>query len=218
MTRSCVTPNPSSSTFIEETRSIKRSDEQSLPGNLRLNDDILSIHFNPITSNIKKRHSISDSNDSLFKQINTHVEEVPIQVRDDSLAAESKDSSVSTMVTYENLIELQNELKKNFLIDLPATLPEEQQQHHDFSLTESLQSDTESEGSLSDDGQSAISISTTISMTALNLKSLLKTPTTPKNTSRRVVFDPFTLLLDAAVIGDLPLMIKSAQEVRCSSI
>ena len=48
----------------------------------------------------------------------------------------------------------------------------------------------------------------------LNLKSLLKTPTTPKNTSRRVIFNPLALLLDAAAIGELDLLIKSAKQVR----
>jgi len=165
------------------------TEEELFPANLRLNDDILSVHYNNITSNIKKRHSLSDSNDLLTKYLTPNLEQQqqqPIQVRDESLS-ETK----STVITYENILD-----------------DEEQQ-----TIIESFISDTESEGSISEDIES-ITLNSFSTTPIPNLKSLLKTPTTPKNTSRRVIFDPLALLLDAAVLGELELVIKSAKEVR----
>ena len=78
------------------------------------------------------------------------------------------------------------------------------------------ESDTETESLISDDDEqkSIDSISTTIEMKSFQLKSLLKTSNSPKNSTRHVVFDPFVLLLDAAAVGDLQLLIESANEVR----
>jgi hypothetical protein len=166
-----------------------QNDSSLLPPNLRLNDDKLSVHFNNVTSNIKKRHSLSDSNDLLTKYLIPNVEQQPIQVRDESLTNSSVSETKSTIVTSENLLD----------------------QEQDQTIMESFISDTESEGSLSEDIESAISFPTS---PVINLKSLLKTSTTPKNTSRRVVFDPLALLLDAAVLGELELLIKSVKQVR----
>jgi hypothetical protein len=164
------------------------TEEELFPANLRLNDDILSVHYNNITSNIKKRHSLSDSNDLLTKYLTSNLEQQqqPIKVRDESLS-ETK----STVMTYENILD-----------------DEEQQ-----TIIESFISDTESEGSISEDIES-ITLNSFSKTSITNLKSLLKTSTTPKNTSRRVIFDPLALLLDAAVLGELELVIKSAKEVR----
>lgn len=78
------------------------------------------------------------------------------------------------------------------------------------------ESDTETESLISDDDEqkSIDSISTTIEMKSFQLKSLLKTANSPKNSTRHVVFDPFVLLLDAAAVGDLQLLIESANQVR----
>ena len=83
-------------------------------------------------------------------------------------------------------------------------------------INESLASDMDCESSSCQLMGSALSSvsTTTTSKSVLNLKSLLKTPTTPKNTSRRVIFNPLALLLDAAAIGELDLLIKSAKQVR----
>jgi hypothetical protein len=191
-----IIQNKSTIDIIDSSLSLK-TEEQLLPANLRLNDDILSVHFNNITSNIKKRHSLSDPNDLLIKYLTPNIEQEPIQVRDDSLTNSSLLETKSTVVAYENLLDLQKD--------------DEEEEEQQRSIIESFISDTESEGSLSEDIGSTISFSMT-SMT--NLKSLLKTATTPKNTSRRVVFDPLALLLDAAIVGELELVIKSAKEVR----
>ncbi|CAF0765090.1 unnamed protein product [Rotaria sordida] len=180
-----------------------KTEEQLLPPNLRLNDDILSIHFNNITSNIKKRHSLSDASDSLIKYLSSNLEQQPIHVRDDSLINSSLSGTQSTIAAYENLFDLQTNINND---DSDV----EQQQ----TIIESVSSDTQSEGSLSDDIESTISFSTNITTSIINLKSLLKTSTTPKNTTRRVIFDPLALLLDAAIIGELELLIKSAKEVK----
>jgi hypothetical protein len=197
-----------------------KSEQQLLPPNLRLNDDILSVHFNNVTSTIKKRHSLSDPADSLIKYLssnvssnNNNLQSQPIQVRDDSinqLLTDTKISPIPTIVAYENLIDIQTNLNK---------YDEEQQQHQEQQIMiESMVSDTESEGEHSDGIESAISsptsIATTVPTSALNLKSLLKTPTTPKNLTRRVLFDPLALLLDAAVVGELELVMKAAKEVN----
>ncbi|CAF4697128.1 unnamed protein product, partial [Rotaria sp. Silwood2] len=85
-------------------------------------------------------------------------------------------------------------------------------------LIDSVVSPTESEYEQSDNIESAISspttITTTVTTSAMNLKSLLKTSTTPKNLTRRVMFDPLALLLDAAVVGELDLVRKAAKEVE----
>jgi hypothetical protein len=168
-------------------------EEQLLPPKLRLNDDILSVHFNN-TTNIKKRHSFSDPNDSLTKYLPLAMEQKPIQVHDDLSSSDAK----PTIIAYENLLDFQ------------TNKSDEEEEHQPQTTIESVISDTDSQGSISEDTESAISFSTFPS----DLKSLLKTPATPKNTSRRVIFDPLALLLDAAVIGDLELIIKSAKEVR----
>jgi apoptosis-stimulating of p53 protein 1 len=203
MTHSSPTP-PTTLPIIQTKSSIDMTDssnteEQLLPAKLRLNDDILSVHFNSAASNIKKRHSLSDPIDSLMKYLpsNTEQQQEPILVHDDSSLSDAK----PIIVAYENLLDIINNKSDD----------EEQQQPE--TIIESFISDTDSQGSLSEDIQSMISFSTPIS----NLKSLLKTPTTPKNTSRRVVFDPLALLLDAAVLGDLELLIKSAKQVRILS-
>ncbi|UJR23886.1 hypothetical protein I4U23_026858 [Adineta vaga] len=185
--------NESSIDGIES--SLLKSDEQILPANLRLNDDILSVHFNHITSNVKKRHSLSDPCDSLTKYLPSNIEQQPIQVHNDL-------SSINpSILNYENLFDFQ------------AEGGEEQQQQQE-TISESVISNTESEGSLTDEIESTISFPMTLSTSETNLKSLLKTPATPKNTSRRVIFDPLALLLDAAVIGELDLVTKSAKEVK----
>jgi hypothetical protein len=205
---------------IDMIDSTIKSEQQLLPPNLRLNDDILSVHFNNVTSTIKKRHSLSDPADSLIKYLssnvssnNNNLQSQPIQVRDDSinqLLTDTKISPIPTIVAYENLIDIQTNLNK---------YDEEQQQHQEQQIMiESMVSDTESEGEHSDGIESAISsptsIATTVPTSALNLKSLLKTPTTPKNLTRRVLFDPLALLLDAAVVGELELVMKAAKEVN----
>jgi hypothetical protein len=163
-------------------------EEQLLPPKLRLNDDILSVHFNN-TTNIKKRHSFSDPNDSLTKYLPLAMEQKPIQVHDDLSSSDAKPT---------------------IILDFQTNKSDEEKEHQPQTTIESVISDTDSQGSISEDTESAISFSTFPS----DLKSLLKTPATPKNTSRRVIFDPLALLLDAAVIGDLELIIKSAKEVR----
>jgi hypothetical protein len=180
-----IIENKSTTDIIDSSLNIE---EELFPANLRLNDDILSVHYNNITSNIKKRHSLSDSNDLLTKYLTSNLEQQqqPIKVRDESLS-ETK----STVMTYENILD-----------------DEEQQ-----TIIESFISDTESEGSISEDIES-ITLNSFSKTSITNLKSLLKTSTTPKNTSRRVIFDPLALLLDAAVLGELELVIKSAKEVR----
>jgi hypothetical protein len=201
------------------TDSSIKSEQQLLPPNLRLNDDILSVHFNNVTSTIKKRHSLSDPGDSLIKYLSSNVssgnvQSQPIQVRDDSLnqpLTDTKISPVPTIVAYENLIDIQTNINQK--------LDEEQQQQQEQQMMmESMVSDTESEGERSDGIESAVSsptsIATTVTTSALNLKSLLKTPTTPKNLTRRVMFDPLALLLDAAVVGELELVVKAAKEVN----
>jgi hypothetical protein len=201
MTPSPTTTSPSLPIALDKSTtdsSTLQTEEQLLPVNLRLNDDILSVHYNNITSNIKKRHSLSDVNDSLIKYLAPNIEQQqqqqPIQVYDDSLTNSSLSETNSTTITNENL-------QKD---------DEEQQQQK--TIIDSFISDTESEGSLSEDIESIINSFSTTPIP--NLKSLLKTPTTPKNTSRRVIFDPLALLLDAAVLGELELVIKSAKEVR----
>ena len=146
---------------------------------------------------LKKRHSLCDSNELLTKYLAPSIEQQPIQVRDESLTNSLTSETKSTIVPCENLQDDENE-------------------QQDQTIIESFISDTESEGgSLSEDIESAISVS--ISPPTTNLKSLLKTPTTPKNTSRRVVFNPLALLLDAAVLGELELLIKCAKQVRSFS-
>lgn len=192
-----------------------KPDQQLLPPNLRLNDDILSVHFNNVTSTIKKRHSLSDPADSLIKYLSSNVSTSPqpIQVRDDSLnqpLTDTKISPVPNVVAYENLLDLQYRLDE--VEQQRATPPTEQQQQQ--GLMESAISDSDSEGEHSDGVESAItSIGTTVNTSFLNLKPLLKTPLTPKNLTRRVMFDPLALLLDAAVVGELALVMKAAKEV-----
>lgn len=236
-------PSMNNKTTNDFNDSSTRSDpqQQLLPPNLRLNDDILSVHFNNVTSTVKKRHSLSDPADSLIKYLsaNASTSNVPsssstaIQVRDDSInqmLTDTKISPVSTTVAYENLLDLQANLHR-------FDEEQQQQQQQQFSslssqstinaeeqhlLIESVASDSDSDGEHSDGGESAVSsptmitptVTTTSTTTNLNLKPLLKTPTTPKNLTRRVMFDPLALLLDAAVVGELPLVIKAAKEVR----
>jgi hypothetical protein len=215
------------------TDSTIKSEQQLLPPNLRLNDDILSVHFNNVTSTIKKRHSLSDPADSLIKYLssnvtsnnnNNNLQSQPIQVRDDSAnqsLADTKISPIPPIVAYENLIDIQANINNK--------LDEEQQHHHHHYhqpqhqtseqqiMIESMVSDTESEGEHSDGNDSPVSSLTpiaTVTTSSLNLKSLLKTPTTPKNLTRRVLFDPLALLLDAAVVGELELVMKAAKEVQ----
>jgi len=188
-----VIENKSTTDIIDSSLN---TEEELFPANLRLNDDILSVHYNNITSNIKKRHSLSDSNDLLAKYVTPNLEQQqqqqqPIQVRDESLS-ETK----STVIDCENVLD-----------------DEEQQQ----TIIDSFISDTESEGSISEDIES-ITLNSFPTTSITNLKSLLKTSTTPKNTSRRVIFDPLALLLDAAVLGEVELLIKSAKEVRKKKI
>jgi hypothetical protein len=210
-----------------------KNEQQLLPPNLRLNDDILSVHFNNVTSTIKKRHSLSDPADSLIKYLssnvssnhnnNNNLQSQPIQVRDDStnqLLTDTKISPIPINVAYENLIDIQTSLNNNNNHH-HHQLDEEhqyQQQEQQQIMIESIVSDTESEGEHSDGIESAVSsptsIATTVTTSVLNLKSLLKTPTTPKNLTRRVLFDPLALLLDAAVVGELELVIKAAKEVN----
>ncbi|CAF1060552.1 unnamed protein product [Adineta ricciae] len=174
-----------------------KSEEQLLPANLRLNDDILSVHFNNVTSNAKKRHSLSDPNDSLMKSLPSDVEQQPIHVRD---------ASSSTILDYENLSDFQGK-------SIPEK-EEEEEEHKERTIRDSMTSDTESEGSLTDDVASTLSFPMIISTSETQRKSLLRTAATPKNTSRRVIFDPLALLLDAAVVGELDLVMKSAKEVK----
>ncbi|CAF4879738.1 unnamed protein product [Rotaria sp. Silwood1] len=197
--------NKSTTDMIDSQPS--KIEEQLLPPNLRLNDDILSIHFNNITSNIKKRHSLSDANDSFIKHLSSNLEQQqqqqqPIHVRDDSLINSSLSDTKSTVSAYENLF------------DLHTNINNDNSDGEQETIIESVISDTESEGSLSEDIESIISFPINITTSSTNYKSLLKTPTTPKNTTRRVIFDPLALLLDAAVIGELELLIKSAKEVK----
>ena len=202
-----------------------KNEQQLLPPNLRLNDDILSVHFNNVASNVKKRHSLSDPNDSLIKYLSSNVttnhhhhhQNQPIQVRDDSINPMLTDTKISpvppTVVAYENLIDIQNSLNNNQFID--EQIPEQQ------IMIDSMGSDTESEGEHSDVNESPISspisITTTVMTSTYNLKSLLKTPTTPKNLTRRVLFDPLALLLDAAAAGELELLVKAAKDVCLST-
>ena len=213
--------SPSSSNKIgnDMTDSTTRSEQQLLPPNLRLNDDILSVHFNNVTSTIKKRHSLSDPADSLIKYLSSSTDrdknEIPsqaIQVRDDlsnQILTDAKMSPIPSVVAYENLIDIQTDLKNKSDVDQPL----EQQV-----IMESIVSDTESEAEHSDEIESAVSsptsMTTTVTTLVPSLKSLLKTPTTPKNLTRRVMFDPLALLLDAAVVGELELVVKAAKEVK----
>lgn len=75
---------------------------------------------------------------------------------------------------------------------------------------ESFISDSGSDDSLDEDLQSEISFSP---IPSNNLKSLLKSKTTSNHSSRRVTFDPLTLLLDAATRGDYDLLVQSAKQV-----
>lgn len=209
-----------------------KNEQQLLPPNLRLNDDILSVHFNNVTSNVKKRHSLSDPNDSLIKYLSSnvttnhhhhHLQTQPIQVRDDSTNSMLTDTKISPVpppvVAYENLIDIQNSLNNNNqLMDEQfhcQQIPEQQ------IMIDSMGSDTESEGDHSDVNESPISspisITTTVMTSTHNLKSLLKTPTTPKNLTRRVLFDPLALLLDAAAAGEFELLVKAAKDVCLST-
>ena len=226
-----TSPPSMNKTGTEMIDSTIKGEQQLLPPNLRLNDDILSVHFNNVTSNVKKRHSLSDPNDSLIKYLSSnvttnnnhhhhhHLQAQPIQVRDDSTNQMLTDTKISPVpppvVAYENLIDIQNSLNNN--------KPHEEQYHQQQLpeqqiMIDSMVSDTESEGEHSDGNESPISsptsITTTVIASAVNLKSLLKTPTTPKNLTRRVLFDPLALLLDAAVVGELELVVKAAKEVR----
>ena len=206
-----------------------KSDQQLLPPNLRLNDDILSVHFNNVTSTIKKRHSLSDPADSLIKYLSSNVStnhvsssSAAIQVRDDSVnptLTDTKISPVPTLVAYENLIDLQANIRQRNDEDQQEQLAQVQiTQQEQQVLIEAMGSDSESEAEHSDGIESAVSsptsITTTVTTSVLNLKSLLKTPVTPKNLTRRVTFDPLALLLDAAVVGELQLVVKAAKEVK----
>lgn len=196
--------------MIEEVSS--KIQGQLLPANLRLNDDILSIHFNNVTSNIKKRHSFSDSIDILTKYLPSNVEfqQKQINVLDD-LSIISSSSDTKTIESISSNLPDQDLYMNDGNSD-----GEEQQ-----TIIESFVSGTESEGSLSEGIESIVSIAISIKPSNLNLKSLLKTSTTPKNTTRRVSFDPLALLLDAAAIGELELVMKLVNEVRffiCFSI
>jgi hypothetical protein len=208
-TTSPIIVNESTTDMIDSLSST--TEEQLFPPNLRLNDDILSVHFNNVTSNVKKRHSLSDPCDSLIKYLSSNIEQQPpVQVHDDTLTNLSLSDTNPAVLSYENLLDFQSNINNNNKSD---EVEEEEQQ----TMIESFISDTESEGSFSEDIESTISFQTNLTASITNLKSLLKTSTTPKNTSRRVIFDPLALLLDAAIIGELELVIKSAQEVRIFS-
>ncbi|CAM4760935.1 unnamed protein product [Rotaria magnacalcarata] len=183
------------------------TEEKLLPPNLRLNDDILSIHFNNVASNIKKRHSLSDANDTCIKFLSANLEQnqQPIYVCDDLSITSSLSDTKTNIFTHEHFLDLETSTNSD-------NYDEEQQQQQ--TITESFVSDTESEGSLSEDIESIISLPKTTATSSFNLKSLLKTSTTLKNTTRRVIFDPLVLLLDAAVMGDLELLIKLVKEVK----
>lgn len=222
--------NKSGTEMIDSTM---KSEQQLLPPNLRLNDDILSVHFNNVASNVKKRHSLSDPNDSLIKYLSSNVttnnnnhhqqqfQAQPIQVRDDSTNPLLTDTKISPIpppvVAYENLIDIQNSLNQNLNPTNEEQFHQQQRLPEQQIMIDSMVSDTESEGDHSEENESPISsptsITTTVITSAVNLKSLLKTPTTPKNLTRRVLFDPLALLLDAAVVGELELVIKAAKEV-----
>ena len=77
---------------------------------------------------------------------------------------------------------------------------------------DSFVSDSDSEDSLLEDIPTNLSFSPIPSTS--HLKSLLKTSTTSKDPSKRVLFDPLILLFDAAVLGDYELLVQSAQQVR----
>ncbi|CAF4681293.1 unnamed protein product [Rotaria socialis] len=183
------------------------TEEKLLPPNLRLNDDILSIHFNNAASSIKKRHSLSDASDTCIKFLSADLEQnqQPIYVCDDLSITSSLSDTKTNIFTHENLLDLETSINSD-------NYDGEQQQQQ--TITESFVSDTESEGSLSEDVESIISLPKTTTTSVFNLKSLLKTSTTLKNTTRRVIFDPLVLLLDAAVMGDFELLIKSVKEVK----
>ncbi len=211
-TTSPIIVNESTTDMIDSLSST--TEEQLLPPNLRLNDDILSVHFNNVTSNVKKRHSLSDPCDSLIKYLSSNIEQQqqpPVQVHDDTLTNLSLSDTKPAVLSYENLLDLQSNINNNNKSD------EDEEEEQQQTMLESFISDTESEGSFSEDIESTISFQTNLTASITNLKSLLKTSTTPKNTSRRVIFDPLALLLDAAIIGELELVIKSAQEVRIYS-
>lgn len=238
-TNQSISPSSLNKSGTEMTDSTIKTDQQLLPPNLRLNDDILSVHFNNVTSTIKKRHSLSDPADSLIKYLSSNISTTnnnnnmntnnlssqPIQVRDDSLNHLLTDTKISPIpsshVAYENLIDIQTSLhnNNNSIQKYHEESQQQQQQHHQDQqiMIESMISDSESEGEHSDGNESPISSPTIIApaviLSGLNLKSLLKTPTTPKNLTRRVLFDPLALLLDAAVVGELDLVIKAAKEV-----
>lgn len=212
----------------DATENSVKQEQQLLPPNLRLNDDILSVHFNNVTSNVKKRHSLSDPADSLIKYLSSNVttntnSSAIIQVRDESLnpnANDSKLTAVPTMVAYENLLDIQSNLQQRNEEEqsVQATQVQIIQQEQQV-LIETIGSDSDSDAEHSDGIESAVSTPTTITTTVIasiqNLKSLLKTPVTPKNLTRRVTFDPLALLLDAAVVGELDLVVKAAKQV-CS--
>lgn len=184
-----------------------KTEEQLLPPNLRLNDDILSVHFNSVASNIKKRHSLCDANDSLTKYLSLDLEQGQkqqqlIQVLDDSFIIASVPDKKITTVHYENL----HDVKNNINNDSSSTA----QLHK---IVESFISDTESEDSFTASNLSNFVDPMNAVKPTNNVKSLLKTSTTPKNNSRRVIFDPLALLLDAAATGELELVIKSAKTV-----
>lgn len=211
----------------DATENSVKQEQQLLPPNLRLNDDILSVHFNNVTSNVKKRHSLSDPADSLIKYLSSNVttntnSSAIIQVRDESLnpnANDSKLTAVPTMVAYENLLDIQSNLQQRNEEEqsVQATQVQIIQQEQQV-LIETIGSDSDSDAEHSDGIESAVSTPTTITTTVIasiqNLKSLLKTPVTPKNLTRRVTFDPLALLLDAAVVGELDLVVKAAKQVE----
>ena len=241
MARSGASPSSLSkptttTTTTEMTDSTLKTEQQQLPPNLRLNDDILSVHFNNVASNVKKRHSLSDPSDSLIKYLSANVtpttnsnQSQPIQVRDDSFNQLMNETKVPSMVAYENLLDIQTNLNQS---QDPFDERQEFQQEQEI-IIESIVSDTESENDHSDLNNlssrsspvpipictpPSIVTTTTTTTSALNLKSLLKTPTTPKNLTRRVLFDPLALLLDAAVVGELDLVMKAAKDVENPSL
>lgn len=75
-----------------------KTEQQLLPPNLRLNDNILSIHFRNVTSNV----STNNNN-------HHHLPAQPIQIRDDSTNQMLTDTKIlpvpMSVVAYENLID-----------------------------------------------------------------------------------------------------------------
>ncbi|CAF0784878.1 unnamed protein product [Didymodactylos carnosus] len=203
----------------------------ALPLGLRLNDDILSVHFN-VTNTVKKRHSITETEQSpntytpysLIKylvpsdQQHQNQSSSLIHVRDDSSSTTTlTDTKISPTTEsskqqrcYENLNEIQTNLHED-----TVTITENNIALHENGSLSSSSSSVQSSPPIS--ASTSLTTLTTTTTAIQNLKSLLKTPQTPKNLSRRVMFDPLALLLDAAVVGELDLVMKAAKEVENAS-